>query len=126
VKICITSSGDNLNSNVDPRFGRCEKFIIIDTETMDYKVIENQNATNAGGAGIQSSQLVASEGVTAVITGNVGPNAYQTLKALNLRIFVGASGTVEQAIEKFKLGKLEEVENPSVAGHFGKANKGFR
>jgi len=119
MKICVTSTGDHLDSAADPRFGRCAYFIIVDSETLEFKSIPNPNLEASGGAGTQSAQLVANEGADAVLTGNVGPNAYQTLAALKIKVFTGASGTVRQAIDDFKTGKLKEMLGPSVAGHFG-------
>lgn len=117
--ICVTSTGDNPDSAVDPRFGRCTYFIILDPESLEFKALPNPNLDSAGGAGIQSAQLVANEEVEAVLTGNVGPNAYQTLSALKIKVFIGACGTVRQAIADFKAGKLQEMAGASVAGHFG-------
>lgn len=119
MKLCVTSTGDNLDSAVDPRFGRCAYFIIVDTESLEFKAIANPNIEASGGAGIQSAQLVASEWAQAVATGNVGPNAYQTLSALEVKVLTGVSGTVRQAIADFKAGKLQEMTGPSVSGHFG-------
>ncbi len=119
MKICITSEGGNLDSKVDPRFGRCQHFIIIDTDTLEFEAIKNPNIESAGGAGIQSAQLVVSKKVKAVVTGNVGPNAFQTLQAAGIEIFTGASGTVKEAIEKYKKGEFKAVSGPSVGSHSG-------
>ncbi|MFH1387500.1 MAG: NifB/NifX family molybdenum-iron cluster-binding protein [bacterium] len=119
MKICVTSTGDGLDSAIDPRFGRCEKFLIINLDNLEVKKIVNPSGSASGGAGIQSAQLVAGEGVGAVVTGNVGPNAYQTLAALKIKVFTGAAGTVKQAIADFKAGQLQEMSGPSVSGHFG-------
>ncbi len=123
MKICITASGVDMDSPVDPRFGRCSYFIIFDAETLDFKALPNPNIESSGGAGIQSSQFVANEGVEVVLTGNVGPNAHQTLSALGVKIMIGATGIVRQAIEDFKSGKLKEALSPSVSGHFGQGDK---
>ena len=109
MKICVTSTGDNLGADVDPRFGRCKHFIVVDTETMKFKSILNPNINAAGGAGIQSAQLVAKEGVKAVVTGQVGPNAQQTLSSLGVEIYAGAAGKVSEAIKAFKDGKLSKI-----------------
>jgi predicted Fe-Mo cluster-binding NifX family protein len=119
MKICITAEGATLDSKVDPRFGRCRNFIFFDTDTGSFQAQENANAQFQSGAGIQSAQMVNSRGVKAVLTGNVGPNAFQALSASGIRIYTGVSGTVKDAIEAFKSGKLAVTENPSVGSKFG-------
>ena len=120
MKICVTSSGQRLEDAVDPRFGRCQYFIIIDTESMQFEAIENPAMSAGGGAGTQAGQLVANKGAEVVLTGNVGPNAFNTLQAAGLKIVVGLSGiTVGQAIEEFKSGKYQYIGDPSVEAHHG-------
>jgi len=119
MKICITSEGKTLDSKVDPRFGRCQNFILVNPDTLEFEAIENSNINQAGGAGIQSGQLMASKGIKAVLTGNVGPNAFQTLNAGGIDIYTGVSGSVKEAIEAYKSGKLKKTESPSVSSKFG-------
>ena len=119
MKICVTSEGNTLESKVDPRFGRCKYFIIAETDDLSFKAMENANMAAAGGAGIQSGQRIAGEKVKAVITGNVGPNAFQTLKAAGIDMITGVSGTVKEAVEKYKKGELKPTDNPSVGPKFG-------
>ncbi len=119
MKVCVTSEGKTIDSKVDPRFGRCQYFILVDTENSSFEAIENPNIDSMGGAGIQSAQLVASKKVKAVLTGNVGPNAFQTLQAAGVEIFIGVSGTVKEAVEKYNKGGLEQVRNPNVGSKFG-------
>ena len=119
MKICVTSMGNNLDSNVDPRFGRCAYFIIIDSETLRFKAILNPSVEASGGAGIQSAQLVTKESAEAVITGNVGPNAFQTLSSFGLKVYTGAKGSIRKVIQQYKDGKFKEMSGPSVPGHFG-------
>jgi len=119
MKICVTATGQNLDSSVDPRFGRCAFFIIVDPATLEFKALPNPNLESSGGAGIQSAQLAANEGVQAVVTGNIGPNAHQTLATLGIKVLIGASGTVKQAVEAYKAGSLKEAVSPSVGGHHG-------
>jgi len=107
MKICITSLGDNLDSKVDPRFGRAMYFIIIDTETDDFEVIKNPAVDAGGGAGTQSSQLMMDKGVKVVITGNIGPNAMQILKSADIKILTKADGTVKEVYHAYKEGKLK-------------------
>ena len=123
MKICITSEGGSLDSKVDPRFGRCQHFIIVDPDTLEFEAVVNPNIESMGGAGIQSAQLVASKKVKAVVTGNVGPNAFQTLQAAGVEIFTNASGTVKEVIEKYKKGEFKAVSGPSVGSHSGMPSK---
>ena len=118
-KICITSQGDNLDSGVDPRFGRCQYFIIANAETLEFEAIRNPNLDAMGGAGIQSGQLIINKDVKVVLTGNVGPNAFQTLKAAGIEVITGLSGSIKEIIEKYNKGELKSNQGPSVDSHFG-------
>jgi predicted Fe-Mo cluster-binding NifX family protein len=109
MKVAITSLGTDLHALVDPHFGRAKNFIILDLDTMEYKSISNGSMEAAHGAGIQSGQLMSSEDVSVVITGQVGPNAYQTLTAGKIKVYQSANITVEQAIESFKKGELKQI-----------------
>jgi predicted Fe-Mo cluster-binding NifX family protein len=119
MKICLSSQGNTLDSQVDPRFGRCQYFIIVDSETLAFEAIKNQNIDAMGGAGIQSGQLVAGKKVQAVLTGNVGPNAFQTLQAVGIEVITGISGSVKEAIEKYKKGDFTAAQGPSTVSHSG-------
>lgn len=119
MKICITSQGDSLDSAVDPRFGRCQYFIITDTELDNFEAVKNPNADSMGGAGIQSGQFIAEKDVRIVLTGNVGPNAFQTLNAAGIQVVSGVSGKVSEAVEKYKKGEFKSTDGPSVNSHFG-------
>ena len=123
-RICVTSEGNSLDSRVDPRFGRCRYFMIVDTGSLEFEAIQNPNRESMGGAGIQSGQLVAVKKVKAVVTGNVGPNAYQTLVAAGIDIYTGAEGSIKGAIEAYKSGKLQKIESASVGSKFGLAKGG--
>lgn len=119
MKIAVSSVGQDLDAQVDPRFGRCAYFLIVETDTMAFEVIDNAAAGAAGGAGIQAGQTVANAGAKVVLTGNVGPNAFQTLSSMGLKIYTGLSGTVREAVEQFKQGALKEVPAATVGAHFG-------
>ncbi|MFH1293957.1 MAG: NifB/NifX family molybdenum-iron cluster-binding protein [Pseudomonadota bacterium] len=119
MKIAVSSSGTDLDSQVDPRFGRCAYFIIVETDDMGFEAFENGSIALGGGAGIQAAQFVASKGAKAVITGNVGPNAVQTLSAAGVETFVGQSGAVREAIERYTKGKINSTSTPNVADHYG-------
>ena len=118
-KICVTSEGNNLDSKVDPRFGRCLYFIIVDTDTMKFEVVNNPNIDSMGGAGIQSGQFIAEKQVKAVLTGNVGPNAFQTLQAAGVDVITNISGTIKDAADRYKKGELKPTIGPSVTSKFG-------
>ncbi len=119
MKICVSASSNSLDANVDSRFGRCPYFVIIDSETMKFDVVPNDSTNAAHGAGIQAAQTVVNNGVKVVITGNVGPNAFQVLSTTGIKVLTGVSGTIKEAVEKYKNGKLQETANPTVGGHFG-------
>lgn len=123
MKICITAQGDTLESDIDPRFGRCRYFIFVDPDTLEFEAVENSNIEAMGGAGVQSGQLVASKQVKAVLTGNVGPNAFETLQAAGIDVITGVSGSVKEAIEKYKKGGLKPTKAPSVSSKFGLPGK---
>jgi len=98
--ICITSQGDNLDSEIDPRFGRCSYFIFYDTESKKYEVVPNKWKEAMGGAGIQAAQFVLEKGAKKVITGHLGPKAEAVFKAANIEV-IQTSGKVKEIIEKF-------------------------
>jgi len=108
-----------LSSQVEPRFGRCPNFLIVDTETMEFEVVPNSAVGSAHGAGIGAAQTVASKGVGAVLTGNVGPKAYSALSASSIEVVTGVSGMVKDAVERFIRGELGATGGPTVQGHFG-------
>ena len=119
MKIAVTSMGPSLDDQVEARFGRCPYFLIIDPETMEFEALKNPNIAVGGGAGIQSAQLMAERGVQIVLTGNCGPNAFQTFGAAGVQVIVGVSGPIRQAVEQFKTGAFTEASQASVESHFG-------
>ena len=119
MKVAISATAPSLDADIDPRFGRCQYFIIIDPETMGFEALENSNAMAAGGAGISTAQMIAGKGVQVVLTGNCGPNAYQTLSAAGVQVITGVVGRIRDAAEAYKAGKLQASAEPSVDAHFG-------
>ena len=119
MKIAVTSTGPTLDDQVEARFGRCRYFLIIDTDTMQFEAIENPNITLGGGAGIQSAQLMSEKGVTTVLTGNCGPNAFNVFGQAGIQVIVGVSGSIRSAVDQFKAGTYSSTSGPSVASHFG-------
>jgi predicted Fe-Mo cluster-binding NifX family protein len=122
MKIALTSTGKELTSDIDPRFGRCAYFIVVDTDNMNVEEFQNENKELSSGAGIQSATFVASKGVQAVITGNCGPNAIDVLSAAGIDLYTGEAGkTVAESMERFKNGsllssKVTEASNQYVKG----------
>ena len=119
MKAAVTSQGRELNSPLDPRFGRAKFFIVADTDTGEFSVADNsQNLNAVQGAGIQAGRNVVELGVEAVITGHVGPKAFATLQAGGVQIYTGATGTVAEAIEQLKAGTLKQSTGADVEGHW--------
>ena len=119
MRIAVTSQGPTLGSQVDPRFGRAKRFLVLDTDTDEFSAHDNtQNVHAAQGAGIQASRAVVDLGVEAVITGNVGPKAFAALQAAGVTVYAGASGTVKEAVERFKAGELRPADAANVEGHW--------
>ncbi|MCK4374341.1 MAG: NifB/NifX family molybdenum-iron cluster-binding protein, partial [Candidatus Brocadiae bacterium] len=119
MKVAVTSTGPGLDDYVEPRFGRCPCFLIVETDTMAFEAVENPNVALGGGAGIQSAQLMADRDVQVVLTGNCGPNAFRTLEAAGIQVIVGVGGTAREAVEQLKAGGSPAAAGPNVAGHFG-------
>jgi predicted Fe-Mo cluster-binding NifX family protein len=119
MKVAVTAQGRELTSQVDPRFGRSACFLIVDTETGDHQVLDNtQNLGAAQGAGIQAAQSLVKQGVGAVLTGHCGPKAFQTLQAAGIEIYVGVTGTVQDALAGLAAGAHRRASSPDVEGHW--------
>jgi predicted Fe-Mo cluster-binding NifX family protein len=119
MRVAITATEPTLDTAVDPRFGRCPYFLIVDPDDLTFEAIQNESVALGGGAGIQSAQRMAEKGVTFVLTGNCGPNAHQTLSAVGIEVIVGCSGVVRDVIQQFKTGQLSAANQPNVASHSG-------
>jgi predicted Fe-Mo cluster-binding NifX family protein len=119
MKVAVSATGKDLNCQIDPRFGRCQYFIFIDPETMEFEVSENEGLMAMGGAGVQAAQLVVQKGANALITGNLGPNAASALSASGIKVYLVPGGTVREVTEAYKSGALKEVSGPTVPPHFG-------
>ncbi len=119
MKIAVTSRGTDLDAQVDPRFGRAAYIIIVDTETLDFEVLDNQTNVNAfKGAGIQAASMVSDKGANILLTGFCGPNAFNTLKAANVKVISDVSGSVKDAVKSFNDNKLSFVDQPNKDGHW--------
>jgi predicted Fe-Mo cluster-binding NifX family protein len=119
MKIAVSAVGPDLDAQVDPRFGRAPYFILIDPESLEFEAVANrQNLQAARGAGIQAAALVARHRPSAVITGNCGPKAYNTLAAAGIPVLLGASGSVRNTVQQYRQGKLTQAAGPNVQGHW--------
>ena len=124
MKVVVSSSGDQIESQVSPVFGRCTYFVLVDTESMQATALPNPAMGASGGAGVQSAQYVVQQGAQAVVSGNVGPNAMQVLLASGISVYCVEGGTVRQAVEALNEAKLEAVELPTVGRDHGKGGSG--
>jgi predicted Fe-Mo cluster-binding NifX family protein len=121
--ICVSATANNLDAAIDPRFGRCAYFLIVEPKSMQFTAIPNNGTDATGGAGIQAAQTIANNGAKTVITGNVGPNAFKALSAAGIEIITGASGTIREVVEKYKKGEYSKTTAPTVSGHHGSGGK---
>jgi predicted Fe-Mo cluster-binding NifX family protein len=119
MKIAISVSGNDLSAEIDPRFGRAKGFLLIDDTAEGFEYVANPHLDASGGAGIQTAQMVVDRGAEAVITGNVGPNAYRVLETAGVKVFTGASGKAEQALAEYRSGKLVTAGSATVGEKFG-------
>ena len=120
MKIAITAQDGSLDAKIDPRFGRAGYFVVVDPDTMKSEVVDNkQNVQAAAGAGVQAAQTVAEHGASAILTGNCGPKAFRTLRAADIEVFMGLSGTVKEAIAAYKSGDLTPAGSANVEAHSG-------
>lgn len=124
MKIAVSSTGPTLDDAVETRFGRCPYFLIIDPDTLDLEALPNANIALGGGAGIQSAQTMANKGVSVVLTGNCGPNAFRVFGTAGIQVITGVGGQVRQAVREFKSGALAAAQAPSVQGHVGMVRGG--
>ena len=119
MKILVTANGASFDSPTSPVFGRAPIYLFVDTETLTLEAVENPAISAAGGAGIQAAQYVIEHGAQAVLTGNVGPNAFQVFDAANIPVYLHSGGTVREIVDKFKAGQLQPAGSPNVASHTG-------
>ncbi len=117
-KIAVSSEGPTLDDQVDPRFGRAAGFMVVDLQTMETNYLDNgQSQVMARGAGIQAAEIVARAGVSCLLTGYVGPKAFQALSAAGIKVGQNLDGlTVRQAVERFKNGQVETAQAANRAG----------
>lgn len=119
MKIAVTSKGIDLDSAVDPRFGRAAYILVVDTANFDYEVLDNKENINAlKGAGIQAASMISDRGAEVLLTGFCGPNAFKTLNAAKIGVANNAAGTVREAVTAYLDGKLPLSDEANVEGHW--------
>jgi predicted Fe-Mo cluster-binding NifX family protein len=117
--VCVTAGAEGLDAPIDPRFGRCSFFVLVDTESAAAESVSNASASAAGGAGIQAAQMLVSLGAGALITGNIGPNAMQVLSSAGIKVYQHCGGMVRDAVEQFKKGELAILSAATTSAHDG-------
>ncbi len=122
MKLAITSKGLDLDSQVDPRFGRAAYILIVDSQTLDFEVMDNQENVNAfKGAGIQAASMVYDRGAEILLTGYCGPKAFKTLKAADIKVVNDVQGPIRDAVKSFNDGQFIFAEQANVNGHWKNA-----
>jgi predicted Fe-Mo cluster-binding NifX family protein len=119
MKIVVSANGANLDAPASPIFGRCPMYAFVDTDTMESEAVENPAIGASGGAGIQAAQFVVEQGARAVVTGNMGPNAFNVLQSAGVPIYLFGGGTVRQGVEAFQAGQLPTAGEASAPAHAG-------
>lgn len=119
MKIAVSSMGKQLDSPIDPRFGRAPYLIIVDTDSLDFEAVDNGENMNAfKGAGIQAAATVSRKGAKALLTGYCGPKAFEALSAAKIKVANDVTGTVKDAVTAYKEGKVTFSDNPNVESHW--------
>ncbi len=119
MKIAVTSKGTDLDSQVDPRFGRAAYILIVDAETLEFEVLDNKDNVNAfKGAGIQAARMISEKAASVLLTGFCGPNAFKTLAAAGIKVANDISGTIRDTVNTFNEGGFSFSEKANVEGHW--------
>jgi predicted Fe-Mo cluster-binding NifX family protein len=124
MKVVVSSLGENLDAPASPVFGRCSTYVLVDTETMEFEALPNPAMNQGGGAGIQAAQYVVNQGAQAVLSGNLGPNAFDVLQAAGVPGYLISEGTIRQAVDAYKAGQLLPMGGANVAAHAGMGGGG--
>ena len=119
MKIAISSTGPDPDAQVDLRFGRCQYFVLVDDKAENFEFLDNEAAALSGGTGLQAAQSIAEAGVKAVVTGNIGPNAINVLKAAGIKAYHCGPGTVRKVLQKYQDGSLRETSGYKVGAQSG-------
>jgi predicted Fe-Mo cluster-binding NifX family protein len=116
MKIIITAISDQIDQRFNPRFGRTEYFILVDSETQRWEAHSNPAVNARGGAGTQAVQFITTHKPDVVISGRFGPNAFSALEAAGIKAYISSGGTVSEVVEQFLAGQLEQAVGASGPG----------
>lgn len=119
MKIAVSANSAGLDAPASPVFGRCPIYTFVDTDSMEAESVENPAVNTAGGAGIQAAQFIVERGAQAVLTGNVGPNAFDVFQAADVPVYLSGEGTVREMVEAYKAGQLPNAGGANVQAHAG-------
>lgn len=119
MKICISAFGKDPDSEVDPQFGRCNYFLIIDPDEGSVTSIKNPGSEASSGAGIRAAEAVVGARVDTLLTGSVGPNSFSVLSEAGIEIYSGVRGTVSSSLREYQSGKLPILKSPNASNHSG-------
>ncbi|KKY00564.1 MULTISPECIES: NifB/NifX family molybdenum-iron cluster-binding protein [Paraclostridium] len=109
MKIAISANGKNLSDLLDKRFGRCEFFQVYDTETKEIKIIQNKGNQASGGAGIAAANQIVDENIEIIITGNLGPNAFDIIEENSIKAYTCECLPIEDILKKYDKKELKEI-----------------
>lgn len=112
MRVVIPANGADLDASTSPIFGRCQTFIFVDPETLDFEALSNPALDAPGGAGVQAAQTVLQHGVGAVIAPSLGPNAFRVIQAADIPAYRMEGATVRKVIAAFNAGQLPRLETP--------------
>ncbi|NLO30899.1 MAG: dinitrogenase iron-molybdenum cofactor biosynthesis protein [Methanosarcina mazei] len=119
MKICISACGKDPDSEVDPQFGRCNYFLVIDPDAGSISSIKNPGSEASGGAGIKAAEAVVGAGADVLLTGSLGPNSFSVLSEAGIEIYSGVRGTVSSSLREYQSGKLSPLKSPNASSHSG-------
>ena len=124
MKVAFSVTGRAMDAVLDPRFGRCSTFLLVEPDDMSFEAVDSSNSSHGGGAAIQTAQLVAHKGVKAVLPGSCGPNVHQTLSAVGIDVIEGCRGNASEVVVRFKASQLKPTTAPNVTSHSGMGGGG--
>lgn len=115
MKVAISATGKTIDNLLDMRFGRCEYFQIHDTENGEVKFIKNKGQLSGGGAGIAAAQQLIDEKVDVIITGSLGPNAYEIIEKAEIKAYKCGNISISSVLDKYNKGELSELKEAGLA-----------